>query len=103
MKNANLVQESVEQALLSAIGNVKRFADESLDRTEACIRESPEKTIACSVGIGYLLSFLPIDTFIVLIVRLMLRLIRPVLFLLGLAKVCELAAAGCKSFSNTRA
>jgi hypothetical protein len=90
-------QESVEQVVLSAIGNAKHFAKKTLQQTEACTRESPEKAIAYSVGIGYLLSFLPIGSLIALMVRLILRLVRPVLFILSLAKICELAATICSN------
>lgn len=97
MNNSNLVHEPVEQALVSAIGDVKRFANESLQQTESYVRESPEKAVAYSLGIGFILSFLPVCGLIALIIRLMRRLIRPVLFVLGAAKVYELAVACCKN------
>jgi large-conductance mechanosensitive channel len=103
MENSHLVHESVEQTLMSAVGNVKRFAGESFQQTEAYARESPGKVIAYSVGIGWLLSFLPIGSLIALTVRLMLRLIRPVLFMLSVAKVCELAADCCKGSPTNKA
>lgn len=80
---------------------MKRFAPESFQQSEAYLRESPGKAIACSVGIGYFISFLPIGSLIALIVRLMLRLIRPVLFILSVAKIYELASGSCKD-SPTR-
>lgn len=103
MENSNSGHESVEQAFLSAVWNVKRFAGESLEQTEAYTRESPGKAIGFSLGIGWLLSFLPIGSLIVLTVRLALRLIRPALFILGLAKVCELAANCCKHSPTDKA
>jgi hypothetical protein len=96
MDNSNLAHFSVEQVLESAVGNVKRFASESLQQTEKCVRESPGKAVAFSAAIGWVLSFLPICSLIALIVRLMLRLIRPLLLLLSLAKAYELAVASCK-------
>lgn len=96
MENSNLVHESVEKAVMSAVGNAKRFACESIQKTETQIRQTPGKAIAYSVGIGWFLSFLPIGSLIALIVRLVLRLIRPVLFILSVAKIYELAAGCCK-------
>ena len=102
MDNSHSGHKSVEQTFLSAVGNVKRFADESLEQTEAYTCRSPAKVIAWSVGIGWLFSLLPIGSLIVLIIRLMLRLIRPFLFIMGLAKVYELAAVGCAIFQSTK-
>jgi len=102
MENSNFIHESVEQAVMSAVGNAKRFACESIQQTESLVRESPGKAIAYSVGIGWLLSLLPIGSLIALIVRLILRLIRPALFILSVAKVYELAAGCCKSSSTNK-
>ena len=103
MENSHLAHESVEDALISAVGCVKRFAGESIQQTEAYTRESPAKAIACSVGIGYLISFLPIGGLIAVTVRLVLRLVRPALMILSLAKVYELVSAGCKQPSANKA
>jgi hypothetical protein len=85
-----------EQVVVDAVGNAKRFADDSIRQVETFAKESPEKAIAYSIGIGYFISFLPIFGLVNLLVRIVLRLVRPVLIILSIAKVCELVCAGCK-------
>lgn len=103
MDNSNLGHGSVDQVLKTAFGNVKRLVNERLQQTEKYTRESPGKAVAYSAAIGWLVSFLPICSLIALIVRLMSRLIRPVLLLLSLAKACELVVASCKRHSTNKA
>jgi len=87
------MHESLDQRVSSSVDKLKSFTDETIHKAQVYARRSPGKAVAWSVAAGFVIPRLPIAFLLGAVARLVLCLIRPVIIILGIAKVCELT--GC--------
>ncbi len=76
------------------MGDLKqKFADFHA-QTEQYVRENPSQAVLSAIGAGFVLRLLPVGALVGLIVRLLLSLARPALFIYGAVHVYKHFVAG---------
>ncbi|MBV9672177.1 MAG: hypothetical protein JO076_05050 [Verrucomicrobia bacterium] len=65
--------------------------NETWKKVEDEVRAEPWRSVAIALGSGFLLSFFPITWFLGVLVRLLLKLIKPALLVFGVMKILDYA------------
>ena len=95
MENPNPAHESLDQKVCASVEKMKSLTNQTIHKAEVYARRSPGKAVAWSVAAGFVIPRLPIALLLGIIGRLILCLIRPVILILGIAKICELTGCCC--------
>jgi len=82
---------SLEDSLNDVWKNTGRSCAERYEQCEEKIREAPIASVLFATAAGYLLNFLPICGLLAGLVRLILVLLKPAIFIFGAIKIVEYA------------
>lgn len=63
--------------------------NETWKKVEDEVRAEPWRSVAIAIGSGFLMSFFPVGLFLSVLVRLLLKLIKPALLVFGVMKVLD--------------
>ena len=80
---------SLEDSLNSAWENTSRSCAECYEQCEEKIRQAPIASVLFATAAGYLLNFLPIYGLFAGLVRVVLVLLKPAIFIFGAVKIVE--------------
>ena len=69
-----------------------------LNHADAFARSEPAKAVVSAFGTGFLITLLPVGAIIGALATVAFALVRPILLIFGLIKVCELCP--CRKPSN---